>query len=98
MKNDQYLRLVDLRHNQFTKELLEEFVEQYLKHNRSLFAIDMRHNPGFSENIMKRSALVMLKNIESAYKNRETVKPQWIIKPLIFINIPMEKQSKDCIS
>ena len=52
--------------------------------NRSIFAIDLRHNPGFAEKIQKKAALKMLRNIESASKSNVKFKRNWIIKSLIF--------------
>eukprot|EP00347_Sterkiella_histriomuscorum_P005552 403356175 len=86
LKNDNYLRLVDLKFNQFERTDLEEFIEN-VKSNKSIFALDLRNNVGFHSGIQKRSALIMLKNIELAYKMKRNVKKCWIIKPLIFIEI-----------
>ena len=36
--------------------------------NKSVFGIDFRHNEGHTESIKKKLALIMLKNIERAYK------------------------------
>ena len=87
VKNDTYLRFVDLRYNQCSVEDIQEFLP-YFKMNRSIVALDMRFNPGFQEDIHKRVALVLLKNIEAAFKKKIYLKDSWIIKPLIFISIP----------
>jgi hypothetical protein len=47
--------------------------------------MDFRFNAGFNEDVHKRVALILLKNIEGAFKKRIEIKDSWIIKPLIFI-------------
>ena len=56
--------------------------------------IDLRGNPGFTESHHKKLALLLLKNIESSFKKKKQIKNSWIIKPLIFIDVPSSK-SKD---
>ena len=50
LKNDSYLRLLDLRNNSMDHENLVEFMD-YLKHNKSVMALDLRYNPGFTDDI-----------------------------------------------
>jgi hypothetical protein len=42
----------------------------YIKSNRSILAMDLRFNAGFTEDIHKKVALILLKNIECAFKKR----------------------------
>jgi len=65
----------------------------YLKANKSILALDLRCNAGFCDIIHKRVALTLLKNIEFAFKKRANIKDHWIIKPLIFIEIPRNSYS-----
>jgi uncharacterized protein YeeX (DUF496 family) len=86
------LRLVDLKYNSFSNENILEFLP-YLKNNKTILALDLRYNEGFVEDNHKRIALVLLKNIENAFKRKCTIKNYWIIKPLIFIDIPQSKSN-----
>ena len=49
--------------------------------------MDLRNNPGFDKAAQKRLALALLKNIEKGYKQKVPIKKNWIIKPLIFLDI-----------
>ncbi|CDW90470.1 UNKNOWN [Stylonychia lemnae] len=71
LKNDQYLRFVDLKFNQFEKEDIEELLE-CIKPNKSIFAIDLRNNNGYNS-------------------GKRLVKKHWIIKQLIFIELPEKR-------
>lgn len=46
IKNDSYLKLIDLRYNQIQKTELDEFM-RCLSINKSLLAVDLRHNSGY---------------------------------------------------
>jgi hypothetical protein len=39
--------------------------------NKSVLAIDFRNTPGFNDDIHKRIALILLKNIEKAFKRKQ---------------------------
>lgn len=51
----------------------------FLKNNKSILALDLRFNEGFTDENHKRIALVLLKNIERSIKNKIIIKKHWII-------------------
>ena len=66
IKNDSYIRLIDLRYNRFTRSKpLLEFVP-FLEQNASLLCFDLRFNSGFTIEVHKRVAVCLLRNFKIA--------------------------------
>lgn len=62
LRNDLYIRSVDLRNNDINEEWVNEFVK-LLDTNISLTNVDLRENPGFNTKNHRELALGLLKNI-----------------------------------
>jgi hypothetical protein len=92
VKDDTGTKLIDLRYNDLEEEDLLHFLKAF-RQNDSILTVDIRHNPGHTENIKKRLALCLLKNIEVNYKNNKIIKKQWVRKDVIFID-PESKKLK----
>ena len=61
---DSYLKYIDLSHNKVKS--FTDFVEsQVLIQNDSILNFDVRHNPGIKDDVKKRIALSLLRNIAS---------------------------------
>ena len=59
IKYDTYLRCLNLRANAFDEEAVRE-IHDGMKNNFSIFNIDLRHNPGFTQKLHRQLALQML--------------------------------------
>jgi hypothetical protein len=69
IKNDNYIRHIDLRFNNFKhKRHLADFLPSLLT-NTSLLSFDLRFNSGFTLDIHKKLALFLLKNIKTTQRN-----------------------------
>lgn len=51
IKYDQYLRVIDLRHNKINEAVIKSDLLPALKHNSSLTNLDLRYNSGFSNKV-----------------------------------------------
>jgi hypothetical protein len=60
-KNDSYLRCIDFRGNKIQAKEIDELYAAF-KDNDTLFNIDLRENPGFTEKMARTFALKMLAN------------------------------------
>lgn len=98
LASDQYVRSIILTYNQFDKESCKKFIYM-LRKNMGLLNIDLRHNPGYDDNVKKRLVMKMSKNIRylsSQFKNgvyteEEYKKLKKYINPSFFNdNIPKE--------
>ena len=64
IQGDEYLRVLDLSHNQIPERvLLEEFIPS-LRANKTLTNVDLRENPGYTAKVARLVALCLLKNID----------------------------------
>jgi Ran GTPase-activating protein (RanGAP) involved in mRNA processing and transport len=64
---DKYIKVIDLAANRITPVGLNILIKNAFKeHNDSIVAFDARMNPGCSERIMHRFALIMIRNIDTA--------------------------------
>lgn len=63
LRNDLYIRSVDLRNNNISENWCSEFVK-LMKDNHTLTNIDLRENPGFSSRMHRDLALCLLRNIQ----------------------------------
>ena len=98
LASDQYVRSIILTYNQFDNESCKKFIYM-LRKNMGLLNIDLRHNPGYDDNVKKRLVMKMSKNIRylsSQFKNgvyteEEYKKLKKYINPSFFNdNIPKE--------
>jgi len=62
LRNDIFMRSVDLRSNDIGEEWARELVLM-LRDNKTLTNMDLRENPGFSEREHRELALMLLRNI-----------------------------------
>ena len=65
LKFDDYIRVIDLRNNCFTADVLNEtdFLKS-MQRNESITNIDMRQNDCFDKNVKFKLSLVMIRNID----------------------------------
>jgi len=54
----------------------------------------LRKNPGYSDDVKKRVALTLLRNIEHSYKKKTPIKKNWVRKDLIFVDDISKKMSE----
>lgn len=83
--NDTGMKLIDLRYNYLKEEDILPMLKSF-KQNFSILSLDLRKNLGYSVEVKKRLALILLKNIEHNYKKKKTIKKNWVRKDLIFID------------
>jgi hypothetical protein len=84
------LRKLDLRFNQI-KALDEEFLAN-LHANESVICLDLRENKVYTDQIKKRIALDLIKNIDVAKKSRALISPSWLDKDVLCLtkkNLPL---------
>ncbi|CDW75504.1 UNKNOWN [Stylonychia lemnae] len=70
LRNDLYLRSIDLRNNKISPHWVEEFVK-LMKSNGSLTNIDLRENPGLTIKLHRKLALGLLRNIQDLKEKGE---------------------------
>ena len=63
LRNDLYMRSVDLRNNNIPESECKEFIKLF-KTNKDLTNVDLRLNEGFSARLHREMALRLLKNIQ----------------------------------
>lgn len=62
LRNDVYMRSIDLRSNSISDEWVREFVRLF-DTNYSLTNVDLRENDGFSSKVHRELAMKLLRNI-----------------------------------
>lgn len=73
VKEDDYLRVLDLRKNKFSAKVLNDttnydFIKS-LQENDSLTNIDLRDNDGYDHHMRFKLSLIMMRNIERLRQN-----------------------------
>lgn len=87
LKFDDYIRVLDLRNNQLTSEVIKEtdFLKS-MQRNESITNIDLRENDGFDRNVKFKLSLVMIRNIDRLRGQGVMVSGSWLNKKVLMIN------------
>ncbi|CDW82224.1 UNKNOWN [Stylonychia lemnae] len=78
VKYDEYLRVIDLKFNKITDNVVKSDLIPALKNNNSLTNLDLRNNNCNSYKHQQIIALCLLKNIDKLKKSKIIVKKQWL--------------------
>lgn len=84
---DDYMRHIDMCYNKINQNSLKEFINK-LKNGKSLVSLELRGNPGYSDSVQKKAALLLLRNVNYCKENKKVVKPMWLKKDIFDIDIP----------
>lgn len=85
LRNDLYVRSLDLRNNLVTDRWCLEFV-RLMHDNKSLTNVDLRLNPGFTQKMHRELALSLLRNIQELNDKGESNK--FVKSEVLTIEIP----------
>jgi hypothetical protein len=88
LKNDEFLKSVDISQNRIENGALKNLVRNSLRENNSLVNLDASSNPGCDEKLCKHIALYLLKNIELHQRNGVQINPDWIKQENLTFKIP----------
>ena len=88
IKNDEYLRFIDIRYNMLNKNQIMKFLKSLHK-NKCLVGVDLRGNKGYSDHDAVKSALghYLQRNLNLNMVKDVKLKSSWIIKDQIFPQI-----------
>jgi hypothetical protein len=93
VRMDEYLRVLDLRHNKFTAAVLQDskldFVTQICQ-NESITNLDLRLNEGLTKDVKFRLSLMMIRNIDRLRKQGTMVNPEWLNKDVLMLKETLE--------
>eukprot|EP00347_Sterkiella_histriomuscorum_P018447 403345477 len=70
LRNDLYMRSVDIKNNNIDEQWVGEFVKLMVS-NQSLTNLDLRENPGFNLKFHRKLALALLRNIQDLKQKGE---------------------------
>lgn len=70
LRNDLYMRNIDLRNNNISSHWTGEFVK-LMRNNSALTNLDMRENPGINQKMHRDLALALLRNIQNLKEKGE---------------------------
>jgi hypothetical protein len=70
LRNDVYVRSIDLRNNNIGEEWISELVK-VMRTNTTLTNLDLRENPGLTQKLHRGLALHLLKNIQELKEKGE---------------------------
>ena len=83
------MRVIDLRHNRFTRSLIEDKTLDFVKslqRNESLTNIDMRNNSGFDKTLKFKMSLIMLRNIDKLRSSGVMVQGPWLNRDILMVD------------
>ena len=86
LKDDQYLKFVDLKFNRLNSDLIMTMLKT-LDSNQYLAGLDLRGNKGYADNVGVQQALsqFLQRNLSLNLKANEKLKSTWIVKDEIFL-------------
>jgi sensor domain CHASE-containing protein len=81
LKEDDYLRFLDIRYNKIGPDLIMKFLKR-MNSNKYIVGIDLRGNQGYWDNETAREALslIMQRNINLNLTEKVVLKKRWIIE------------------
>ena len=90
LRDDGYLRVLDLRKNKMTTAAVLETTNydliKTLKVNESITNIDLRENEGFNKQLKFKLSLIMIRNIDLLRSKGTQVSGSWFNKHVLMLN------------
>lgn len=98
LKDDNYLRVLDLRKNKFTSAVLKETNDYNLlksmQRNEAITNIDLRDNDGFNKELKFQLSLCMIRNIDLLRKQGVMVQGSWFNRHVLMLNETINGSAK----
>ena len=81
LKEDDYLRFLDLRYNKIGLDLVMKFLKR-MNTNRYIVGIDMRGNKGYADNETAKEvlSLILQRNVGDNLTSKVVLKKRWVIE------------------
>ena len=100
LKEDDYLRFLDIRYNKIGPDLVMKFLKR-MNSNKYIVGIDLRGNQGYWDNQVAKEALslILQRNLNLNLTEKVVLKKRWVIDELLFPSLfklgKQEKQAGD---